>query len=102
MQTPSEACAHLFPFMVAGGEGSELSALYQQVGAAMMAIHEGRGDVGTLVRVAKSAPIGGSIDQRLAFRMMVWLVTYYTFFDKKVRTRVLYISYYPASNSTWQ
>ena len=81
--------------MMPGGEGSELSALYQQVGAAMMAIHEGRGDVGALMRVAKSPPIGGSIDQRLAFRMMVWLVTYYEFFDKKVCTCILYISIIP-------
>ena len=72
--------------MLPGGEGSELGVLYREVARAMMVIHRGQGDVSTLVRVAKGAPTRGSIDRRMTFRMMIWLVTYYEFFDKKVLT----------------
>ena len=70
--------------MLPGDEGSELGVMYQKVATAMIAIHKGQGDVGMLVEVAKGVPTGGSIDRRMTFRMMIWLVTYYEFFDKKV------------------
>ena len=96
LRTQPESKPYLFPFMQVDDQHSVLSKLYQQVRSAMLQIDESRGSqaaVDQLVDVAEkciskpkmSKPHDAmkNIDRRQAFKMMVWLVTYYDFFFPK-------------------
>ena len=81
-QTPKEPRAHLFPFMMPAAEG-ELATLYNQVLKSMLGIHKRTEQVDNLKRIAEGER-STSLDRKNSFRMMIWLVSYYEFFDKKV------------------
>ena len=68
--------------MMPAAEG-ELASIYNQVLKTMLGIHNRTEQVENLKRIAEGER-SSSLERKNSFRMMIWLVSYYEFFDKKV------------------
>jgi hypothetical protein len=84
--TPAASMIRRLPFMLLVDDVEDLKSLYERVKIAMLGIH-----VGELQSIAVecnqdrsiSGPDAGSCNNHCNLKMMIWLVIFYEFFDKK-------------------